>query len=111
MSQDGDLRWEPPKHNPGKFQIPPYYPAARPPILEKPEGIARMEADALFFAFYYQQGTLQQAMAARELKNLNWKYHKQHQAWFQVLIIHEMYARCHVLAVRHLRSIFVIIIL
>ncbi len=41
-------------------------------------------AQALFFSFYYQPGTFQQYLAARELKRQSWRYHKQHSAWFQV---------------------------
>jgi hypothetical protein len=42
---------------------------------------------ALFFSFYYQPGTFQQYLAARELKRQSWRYHKQHSAWFQVRML------------------------
>jgi len=32
----------------------------------------RLPADALFFAFYYQQDTYAQYLAARQLKKLSW---------------------------------------
>ena len=40
--------------------------------------------EALFWAFYYQPGSFQQHLAARELKRQFWRYHKHHGAWFQV---------------------------
>ena len=39
--------------------------------------------DTLFFIFYYQQGTYQQYLAARELKKQSWRYHKKYLTWFQ----------------------------
>eukprot|EP00884_Botryococcus_braunii_P016741 jgi/Botrbrau1/3750/Bobra.0363s0027.1 len=83
MSQPSDRIWEPPKRNPNKLLFPPSYPTTRPAILEASDGMARLEAETLFYAFYYQPGTAQQRMAAKELKNLSWRYHKGHQAWFQ----------------------------
>merc|ERR1712196_739642 len=37
----------------------------------------------LFFIFYYQQGTYQQYLAARELKKQSWRFHKKYMTWFQ----------------------------
>ncbi|XP_057437678.1 uncharacterized protein LOC130729852 isoform X2 [Lotus japonicus] len=39
--------------------------------------------DTLFFAFYYQQNTYQQYLAARELKKQSWRYHRKYHTWFQ----------------------------
>ena len=44
---------------------------------------ARLGTDTLFFVFYYQQGTYQQYLAARELKKQSWRYHKKYMTWFQ----------------------------
>jgi NOT2 / NOT3 / NOT5 family len=44
----------------------------------------KLDSEALFFSFYYQPGSYQQYLAARELKRQSWRYHKQHGAWFQV---------------------------
>ena len=33
----------------------------------------RLDSDALFFSFYFQQCTPQQQFAARELKRANWR--------------------------------------
>lgn len=64
--------------------VPQSYPDAKIPILENPQLFEKLETEALFYAFYYQPGTYQQYLAARELKRQSWRYHKQHRAWFQV---------------------------
>ncbi|XP_020092190.1 general negative regulator of transcription subunit 3-like isoform X2 [Ananas comosus] len=46
-------------------------------------GIDPIGTDTLFFAFYYQQNTYQQYLAARELKRQSWRYHKKYNTWFQ----------------------------
>lgn len=43
----------------------------------------KFDTDTLFFIFYYQQGTLQQYLAAKELKRQSWRYHKKYLTWFQ----------------------------
>lgn len=48
------------------------------------EGIfPKMELDTLFYIFYYRQGTYQQFLAAKELKNRSWRFHKRFLTWFQ----------------------------
>jgi hypothetical protein len=64
--------------------IPASYPTERVPIVQHPALFERLDTEALFFAFYYQPGSYQQYLAARELKRQSWRYHKQHAAWFQV---------------------------
>lgn len=70
------------KHNPAA--VPASYPTQKLPILDNPALFEKLDSEALFFAFYYQPGSLQQYLAARELKRQSWRYHKQHGAWFQV---------------------------
>jgi hypothetical protein len=53
--------------------VPPSFPTTAPPVVENPALFERLEVDALFFAFYFQQGTPQQMLAARELKRSNWR--------------------------------------
>jgi CCR4-NOT transcription complex subunit 3 len=84
QSQAIDRLWEPPKRNLHKLTFPPRYPTHRAPFLESPEGMHKLDAESLFYAFYYQGGTAQQKMAAKELKNLSWRFHKNHRAWFLV---------------------------
>lgn len=43
----------------------------------------KFDTDTLFFIFYYQQGTYQQYLAAKELKRQSWRYHKKYLTWFQ----------------------------
>ncbi|KAK9865326.1 hypothetical protein WJX84_011589 [Apatococcus fuscideae] len=69
------------KHNPGA--VPASYPTQKLSILDNPALFEKLDSEALFFAFYYQPGSLQQYLAARELKRQSWRYHKQHGAWFQ----------------------------
>ena len=51
---------------------------------DNPALFEKLDSEALFFSFYYQPGSYQQYLAARELKRQSWRYHKQHGAWFQV---------------------------
>ncbi|KAL8419015.1 hypothetical protein RB594_002286 [Gaeumannomyces avenae] len=43
----------------------------------------RLDTDTLFYIFYYKQGTYQQFLAAKALKEQSWRFHKQYQTWFQ----------------------------
>ena len=62
--------------------VPPSFPVAPAPVVDNPALFARLDLDALFFAFYFQQGSVQQLLAARELKRSNWRFHKKHNTWF-----------------------------
>lgn len=44
---------------------------------------ARFDLETLFFAFYYQQETYQQYLAAVELKKENWLFNKRFETWFK----------------------------
>jgi len=61
----------------------PYYPQTPAPILDNPSVIEKFDTDTLFFLFYFQQGTWQQYLAARELKRQSWRFHKKYLTWFQ----------------------------
>lgn len=43
----------------------------------------KLPLDTLFLAFYYQQGTLQQYLAAKRLRQQLWRFHKKYFLWFQ----------------------------
>ena len=43
----------------------------------------KMDLDCLFFAFYYQQGTYQQYLAAQELKSRGWEFHTRFLTWMK----------------------------
>ena len=62
--------------------VPPSFPVAPPPVMENPALFERLALDALCFSFSFQQGTVQQLLAARELKRSNWRFHKKHNTWF-----------------------------
>jgi CCR4-NOT transcription complex subunit 3 len=77
---------EAPRHyrpqNPYPY-TPPHYPQEPLAIFDDPRLYQRIETDALFYAFYYRQGTYQQYLAAKALKSQSWRFHKQYQTWFQ----------------------------
>ncbi|XP_024382467.1 uncharacterized protein [Physcomitrium patens] len=62
---------------------PASYPQMQAPVIDNPALWERLDKDVLFYAFYYQQGTYQQYLAARELKKQSWRYHKKYNTWFQ----------------------------
>ncbi|KAI0015145.1 Not1 N-terminal domain, CCR4-Not complex component-domain-containing protein [Xylariomycetidae sp. FL0641] len=59
------------------------YPQEPLPIFDDPRLYTRIEPDTLFYVFYYKQGTYQQYLAAKALKDQSWRFHKQYQTWFQ----------------------------
>ena len=65
------------------YPTPATYPAQPSPIFENPAVFEKLGTDALFFIFYYAQGTYQQYLAARELKKQSWRFHKKYMTWFQ----------------------------
>lgn len=66
-----------------KYETPSYYPQTSLPIFENPALYSRIDTDTLFYIFYYKQGTYQQYLAAKALKEQSWRFHKQYQTWFQ----------------------------
>jgi len=52
-------------------------------LFESSAMFEKLDIDTLFFIFYYQQGTYQQYLAARELKRQSWRFHKKYMTWFQ----------------------------
>lgn len=59
------------------------YPMQPTSNYEGPEMFEKYDLDTLFFIFYYQQGSYQQHLAAKELKKLSWRYHTKYLTWFQ----------------------------
>ncbi|AQK64105.1 general negative regulator of transcription subunit 3 isoform X23 [Zea mays] len=67
---------------------PASYPQVQASIVSNPTfweriGSDTLATDMLFFAFYYQQNTYQQYLAARELKKQSWRFHRRYNTWFQ----------------------------
>eukprot|EP00429_Kryptoperidinium_foliaceum_P049245 CAMPEP_0176114448 /NCGR_PEP_ID=MMETSP0120_2-20121206/57474_1 /TAXON_ID=160619 /ORGANISM="Kryptoperidinium foliaceum, Strain CCMP 1326" /LENGTH=632 /DNA_ID=CAMNT_0017448681 /DNA_START=168 /DNA_END=2066 /DNA_ORIENTATION=+ len=65
------------------YPTPASYPSTPSPIFDNPQIFEKLGTDALFFIFYYAQGTYQQYLAARELKKQSWRFHKKYMTWFQ----------------------------
>ena len=65
------------------YTVPASYPTAPSPIFDKPAVFEKLGTDALFFIFYYAQGSYQQYLAALELKKQSWRFHKKYMTWFQ----------------------------
>ena len=68
-----------------RYQTPAHYPQEPLALFDDPSlyDSRGMETDTLFYIFYYRQGTYQQYLAARALKDQSWRFHKQYQTWFQ----------------------------
>jgi CCR4-NOT transcription complex subunit 3 len=62
---------------------PAYYPQKVPACFSNPELFQKFEPDTLFFIFYYQQGSYQHYLAAKELKRNSYRFHKKFTTWFQ----------------------------
>lgn len=67
------------------YNTPLYYPQEPLGIFDDPRlyDTGRIDTDTLFYLFYYRQGSYQQFLAAKALKNQSWRFHKQYQTWFQ----------------------------
>ncbi|KAF9882174.1 hypothetical protein CkaCkLH20_00210 [Colletotrichum karsti] len=59
------------------------FPSEPLPLFDDPRLYQRIDPDTLFYVFYYKQGTPQQYLAAKALKDQSWRFHKQYQTWFQ----------------------------
>ncbi|KAK4229410.1 Not1 N-terminal domain, CCR4-Not complex component-domain-containing protein [Podospora fimiseda] len=78
------LDGEPPHPHPDpRMNGSAQFPQEPLPILDDPRLYDRIDPDTLFYVFYYKQGTYQQFLAARALKDQSWRFHKQYQTWFQ----------------------------
>ncbi|KAI7907978.1 Not1 N-terminal domain, CCR4-Not complex component-domain-containing protein [Cokeromyces recurvatus] len=65
------------------YNTPNYYPQQPLLIFDNPVLFDKFDMDTLFFIFYYQQGTYQQYLAAKELKKQSWRFHRKYLTWFQ----------------------------
>ncbi|KAG9239614.1 Not1 N-terminal domain, CCR4-Not complex component-domain-containing protein [Amylocarpus encephaloides] len=66
-----------------RCHTPSYYPQEIDPVFDDHRLYSRIDPDTLFYVFYYKQGTYQQYLAAKSLKDQSWRFHKQYQTWFQ----------------------------
>ena len=65
------------------YPTPNSFPQTPASVFDAPSTFDKFDTDTLFFIFYYQQGTYQQYLAARELKRQSWRYHRKYLTWFQ----------------------------
>lgn len=70
---------EPPRPDVARFNLPECYRVLNVAPLESK--MPSFNEEALLFMFYSNPGDKQQLMAARELGNRNWRYHKKLQVW------------------------------
>jgi CCR4-NOT transcription complex subunit 3 len=61
----------------------PLFPTQPASIVEAAALYEKLPMDSLFLAFYYQQGTYHQYLAAQQLKKHSWRFHKKYMTWFQ----------------------------
>ncbi len=85
VPQEQDRTWRSQAPRGKTVNVPASYPSSQPLALRDPSIYERFDGETLFFAFYYQPGTYNQYLAARALKKKNWRFNKQHNAWFQRL--------------------------
>ncbi|KAF4322671.1 hypothetical protein BBO99_00002739 [Phytophthora kernoviae] len=65
------------------YPTPASFPATPSTLFSSAPIFEKLDVDTLFFIFYYQQGSHQQYLAARELKRRTWGYHKKYKTWFK----------------------------
>ncbi|CAO3673918.1 unnamed protein product [Rhizopus stolonifer] len=70
-------------HPKNPINTPAYYPQQPLAIFDNPALYEKFDIDTLFYIFYYQPGTYQQYLAARELRKQSWRFHKKYSTWFQ----------------------------
>jgi len=69
-------------HEKSASAIPSSYPKQSIAVLEDAELFKRLDADALFWTFYYNGDPKRAALAAQELIRSNWRLHKSYNTWF-----------------------------
>ena len=69
-------------HEKSATSIPSSYPKQSIPVLEDAELFKRLDADALFWTFYYNGDPKRAALAAQELIRSNWRLHISYNTWF-----------------------------
>ncbi|KAK0616236.1 Not1 N-terminal domain, CCR4-Not complex component-domain-containing protein [Immersiella caudata] len=79
------LDGEPPRsyHPDVRYHSHAHFPQEPLAIFDDSRLYSKIDPDTLFYVFYYKQGTYQQYLAAKALKDQSWRFHKQYQTWFQ----------------------------
>jgi CCR4-NOT transcription complex subunit 3 len=63
------------------MSVPSVFPTSPSAQFEEAAMFEKVDTDTLFFIFYYQQGTFQQYLAAKELKRRAWRYEASTKLW------------------------------
>lgn len=85
IPQINDMYWQqmPTRPRPPGIPMPASYPTVPLTVFQNPALFEKLDVETLFYSFYFQPGSRQQLMAARELKRQAWRFHKGHSTWFQ----------------------------
>ncbi|XP_064478111.1 CCR4-NOT transcription complex subunit 3-like isoform X4 [Ornithodoros turicata] len=62
--------------------VPSFYPQSLPHC-DTMDFFQKLPTEALFFVFYYMEGTKAQYLAAKALKKQSWRFHTKYMMWFQ----------------------------
>jgi len=62
---------------------PSYYPQQALPHSDSLDFFLKLSTDALFFIFYFMEGTKAQFLSAKALKKQSWRFHTKYMMWFQ----------------------------
>ncbi|CAI2727503.1 unnamed protein product [Schistosoma spindalis] len=65
------------------INCPNYYPREPLTGTDNEEYYMKLDAQTLFFIFYYFEGTKAQYFAAKALKRMSWRFHTKFMMWFQ----------------------------
>ncbi|VDM01235.1 unnamed protein product [Schistocephalus solidus] len=65
------------------INTPSYYPSEPYKGSDTEEYFMKLDAQTLFFLFYYFEGTKAQYLAAKALKRMSWRFHTKYLMWFQ----------------------------
>ncbi|VDD81437.1 unnamed protein product [Mesocestoides corti] len=65
------------------ISVPSYFPSEPLKGSDTEEYFMKLDAQTLFFLFYYFEGTRAQYLAAKALKRMSWRFHTKYMTWFQ----------------------------
>ncbi|VDM18578.1 unnamed protein product [Hydatigera taeniaeformis] len=65
------------------INVPSFFPLEPIKGYDLEECYMKMDAQTLFFIFYYFEGTRAQYFAAKALKRMSWRFHTKYMYWFQ----------------------------
>ena len=66
-----------------KVKVPSFFPKERMRLFDTMDIYGKMPCDTLFFVFFYEQKSMRQYFAAKELKSQAWRFSIKYKTWFQ----------------------------